>query len=896
MASSPCRPSHGGGRRGGWRGQGRWFCNSPKDNSIVSGDSHFRAVRLTNYGFRHGERGGGGYRNGYYSGDPRPNFRPIFRPRGPSPQSDNYRHWEHALSQPPSHCEKFVVLSFNILADYLARDHRHKLYFHIPPHILDWEWRKRRILLELGLWSPDIMCLQEVDKFQDLAEELQLRGFAGIWKERTGLPIDGCAIFWRLTKFNLLHEEYIEFNKLSLRDNVAQICVLESRSRDCVEGGNRAPSTSLSKPKGANKVVVCNIHVLYNPNRGDIKLGQVRVLLNRAQEVSNLWDDAPVIICGDFNCTPKSPLYKFISEQKLSLSGLAKNQVSGQFSARLYDPMPNFNRGSAPNFSSRSPAPFPNFSQGYSETPEMAVNIKVGFPFVECKSSLENSSLRDNSLPLERIDSSVQGKTGKEGLGKQDHNENQKMSDACSEGRSEKVLFEGHNEDNRGQPGSFERFEVAPNDNEKTSGNAFIVGTVDIQAKYPTCTKASSCGNELDSHAHINISEDISVDSDLSSQNHELPQRNSCPSFEVRGSIAPSTVLKNVQKCDEIQNLNDGQTSFSREGDCRIFLAKENTNRSLESNILKDDTSPPPSHQVTSFGKYISDACTSTDDIVDQASIQLSGSNINKPMNESVSSNSELETPYSHVEEEEFPFAKSVFTNGLDQDSPVICDQENQQLLSEPDSSITEGARIHDSRVEGNLFESLSKEMVQSESADEFILELSGSDSLSMKGGASNFQELNTASSLQSNVDLGSVQVLEDPFSIEPGPVESDTVPYDPFLWTSTEIEAATGNAECTLLEHNLKLKSAYTEVEDYSGTKDTSREPQVTSYNRRFMGTVDYIWCSEGLQTVKVLGTLPKHVLQRTRGFPTQKWGSDHLALACQLAFTDGLSGREDA
>ena len=26
---------------------------------------------------------------------------------------------------------------------------------------------------------------------------------------------------------------------------------------------------------GANRVIVCNIHVLYNPNRGDIKLGQV---------------------------------------------------------------------------------------------------------------------------------------------------------------------------------------------------------------------------------------------------------------------------------------------------------------------------------------------------------------------------------------------------------------------------------------------------------------------------------------------------------------------------------------------------------------------------------------------------------------------------------------------
>eukprot|EP00262_Sarcandra_glabra_P006248 TRINITY_DN18371_c0_g2_i1.p1 TRINITY_DN18371_c0_g2~~TRINITY_DN18371_c0_g2_i1.p1 ORF type:complete len:142 (+),score=24.00 TRINITY_DN18371_c0_g2_i1:36-428(+) len=126
---------------------------------------------------------------------------------------------------------------------------------------------------------------------------------------------------------------------------------------------------------------------------------------------------------------------------------------------------------------------------------------------------------------------------------------------------------------------------------------------------------------------------------------------------------------------------------------------------------------------------------------------------------------------------------------------------------------------------------------------------------------------------------------------MDPKTADLDKYVYDPYLWSSMEIEAASGNAEFTLLEHHLKLKSAYAEVQDYSGTKDASREPQVTSYNRQFMGTVDYIWCSEGLQTVKVLDTLPKHVLQWTPGFPTRKWGSDHLALACELAFVEDLS-----
>lgn len=36
---------------------------------------------------------------------------------------------------------------------------------------------------------------------------------------------------------------------------------------------------------------------------------QVRVLLNKVHAVSKLWNDAPIVLCGDFNCTPKVPIY-----------------------------------------------------------------------------------------------------------------------------------------------------------------------------------------------------------------------------------------------------------------------------------------------------------------------------------------------------------------------------------------------------------------------------------------------------------------------------------------------------------------------------------------------------------------------------------------------------------
>lgn len=92
--------------------------------------------------------------------------------------------------------------------------------------------------------------------------------------------------------------------------------------------------------------------------------------------------------------------------------------------------------------------------------------------------------------------------------------------------------------------------------------------------------------------------------------------------------------------------------------------------------------------------------------------------------------------------------------------------------------------------------------------------------------------------------------------------------------WTPPEIQLATGCADCKVMEHPLKLKSAYADIVvclanygctfydvKYIGTlqlvfyyefwflqnspwlRDSSGEPLITSYHGRFLGTVDYIW-----------------------------------------------------
>ena len=82
-------------------------------------------------------------------------------------------------------------------------------------------------------------------------------------------------------------------------------------------------------PEGLGQVsvaplCVANTHVLYNPRRGDVKLAQMAILLAEVDKVARLSDGShcPIILCGDLNSVPDSPLYNFIKDGELQYHGM----------------------------------------------------------------------------------------------------------------------------------------------------------------------------------------------------------------------------------------------------------------------------------------------------------------------------------------------------------------------------------------------------------------------------------------------------------------------------------------------------------------------------------------------------------------------------------------------
>ncbi|XP_019448406.1 PREDICTED: carbon catabolite repressor protein 4 homolog 5 isoform X4 [Lupinus angustifolius] len=237
------------------------------------------------------------------------------------------RRWAFSSTDCSNYKDKVVVVSYNILGVDNASKHM-DLYPNVPRSFLDWDRRKGLILEEIDNYSAGILCFQEVDHFNDLDYLFQNNGFKGVYKARTGEALDGCAVFWKDNLFTLLDQEDIEFQRFGLRNNVAQLCVLEVKDDELESDACALTKVTSSTKK--RRFVIGNIHVLFNPNRGDIKLGQVRLLLDKAYKLSQKWGSIPVIIAGDLNSVPQSPIYEFLASSKLDIQLHNRRNISGQ--------------------------------------------------------------------------------------------------------------------------------------------------------------------------------------------------------------------------------------------------------------------------------------------------------------------------------------------------------------------------------------------------------------------------------------------------------------------------------------------------------------------------------------------------------------------------------------
>uniref|UniRef100_A0A7S0UU93 Endonuclease/exonuclease/phosphatase domain-containing protein n=1 Tax=Polytomella parva TaxID=51329 RepID=A0A7S0UU93_9CHLO len=185
---------------------------------------------------------------------------------------------------------KFTILTYNVLADVYAQSD----LFSCPSWMLQWNYRKHNLLTELMTYKPDVICLQEVQDNhyeQFWCPELQKAGYVGVFKNKAvGLfrenkrISDGCATFFRTSKFSLRKKYEVEFNQATKNLEEAKTDPQDRRSvRIRFTKDNVALLTVLefneSVQSGRKLVCVANTHIHANPDLTDVKIWQGPTLL-----------------------------------------------------------------------------------------------------------------------------------------------------------------------------------------------------------------------------------------------------------------------------------------------------------------------------------------------------------------------------------------------------------------------------------------------------------------------------------------------------------------------------------------------------------------------------------------------------------------------------------------
>jgi len=202
--------------------------------------------------------------------------------------------------------DSFSVLQWNQLSQCLGTEI--DKFVKTPPAAFNWRTRRWRLLHEVVRFSPDIICLQEVDHYNLYKRALGSLGYLGHFIAKPDSPCiylknnngpDGCAIFYKKEKFSLIsgpHSRVIE--------------VWRVQSNQVILGLN------LRHLSSGREVYVATTHLKARSGAllSTLRNEQGKDILEWVNTTRQ--PESPVIICGDFNAEPTEPVFQTMSESK----------------------------------------------------------------------------------------------------------------------------------------------------------------------------------------------------------------------------------------------------------------------------------------------------------------------------------------------------------------------------------------------------------------------------------------------------------------------------------------------------------------------------------------------------------------------------------------------------
>ncbi|KAJ3030668.1 Protein angel 2 [Rhizophlyctis rosea] len=188
--------------------------------------------------------------------------------------------------------------------------------------VLEWSRRGPDIVRKILSVRPEVLCLQEVDEnvYGDIERDLEGAGYRGRYSRCTGRKVDGVAVFLRTDCFRILESEAVSFP--TYISNAAVVVVAQ------------VVAAGLDHGLIGAEVVFATTHIVWAPNRTGAKMEQImhfseRIHAKVVERQNMIGKRVPIVVCGDYNIIPYSPLHGFLRTGQMS--ALWNTQVwSGQ--------------------------------------------------------------------------------------------------------------------------------------------------------------------------------------------------------------------------------------------------------------------------------------------------------------------------------------------------------------------------------------------------------------------------------------------------------------------------------------------------------------------------------------------------------------------------------------
>ncbi|EIE22477.1 DNase I-like protein [Coccomyxa subellipsoidea C-169] len=233
------------------------------------------------------------------------------------------------VQDPVKHAQSMTVLQWNVLADGLAQFGD---FERVPADVLSWESRSPQLLMEILESKSDLISLQEVNRYEDFFKpRLEQLGYTGLFwpkacspAEQYGFPCDGCALFYRTERFEMIGPPcglpFSIANGPSGKQGMLQVLLRDQLSgRHVIFAGTHLKAKAGEANAAARELQarqmmerLASAHQAASSNECNPENGSSTEPDRQKTPV--------VILCGDFNDSPTSSACQVVREHWLGLS------------------------------------------------------------------------------------------------------------------------------------------------------------------------------------------------------------------------------------------------------------------------------------------------------------------------------------------------------------------------------------------------------------------------------------------------------------------------------------------------------------------------------------------------------------------------------------------------